>query len=81
MVRFPVKKSVDIFLFGGIDSTDATKNVTGVSPNNEVTSTDTWYSIEASDNIIMVVLPHYDKYDVAFEIEYYTDGIEYEIYW
>ena len=46
-----------------------------------MTSTDTWYSIEATDSIIMVVLPQKDKYDAAFEMEYYTDGEEYEIYW
>lgn len=28
----------------------------------------------------MVALPQYDKYDVAFEMEYYTDGVEYEWY-
>ena len=29
----------------------------------------------------MVALPQKDKYDVTFEMEYYTDGVEYEIYW
>ena len=46
-----------------------------------VTSTEDLYSIEATDNIVMVVLPHYDKYDVSFELQYYTDGVAYEWYW
>ena len=80
-MKFSVLQSVDIFLFGGTNRTDATKKVKGVDDSNAVTSTDTWYSIEATDSIIMVVLPHKDKYDAKFETEYYTDGEEYEIYW
>lgn len=44
-------------------------------------NSDDVYSIEASDNLILVILPQYDKYDVAFELEYYTDGELEPFYW
>ena len=34
LIRFPVMQSVDIFLFGGVNSTNATKKVTGVDETN-----------------------------------------------
>ena len=73
--------NVDIYLLGGDNQTVAELAVEGTNPENLVINLNEDHSLDATNNLIIIVLPKYDMPLTDFEMEYYTDGVLYEWYW
>ena len=68
-------RNLDIYLFGGENQTNANQKVEGTDSDNKVSDVNLDYRVDAQSNLVLIVIPHKEKYDTLIDIKYSIDGV------